>query len=146
MEEQRDEQKIHLGQRLKNARETKRYKQNEAAKIIGVHNSTLAKYESGEREPDFTTLKKMATLYEVSVDWLTGSSDESIDSNSVAENKAVYEKTIPQEERDFLEWVKTAVGEIFFYDFDSAPDEMKKRLMIDLRNAYEREKFMRRDF
>lgn len=65
-----------VGERLKEARERKNLKQNKVAKIIGIHNSTLAKYESGEREADYETLIKLAELYEVTVDWITGNNEQ----------------------------------------------------------------------
>ncbi|GMK47529.1 hypothetical protein PghCCS26_46590 [Paenibacillus glycanilyticus] len=65
-----------VGERLKEARERKSFKQNQVAKVIGIHNSTLAKYESGEREADYETLIKLAELYEVTVDWITGNNEQ----------------------------------------------------------------------
>lgn len=64
-----DNKKV-IGERLKRLRETKGLKQNRVAQILGVHNSTLAKYESGEREPDNETLTRLAEIYEVTVDYL----------------------------------------------------------------------------
>lgn len=64
--------KKEVGERLRYARERRGFKQNRVAKFLGVHNSTLAKYESGEREADIETLKKMAEHYEVSLDWIMG--------------------------------------------------------------------------
>lgn len=64
--------KKEVGERLKQARERKGLKQNRVANHLGIHNSTLAKYESGEREADVETLKKISELYEVSVDWILG--------------------------------------------------------------------------
>lgn len=59
-----------IGERLKQAREKIGLKQNRAAAKLGIHNSTLAKYESGEREADNEVLIKLADLYEVSPQWL----------------------------------------------------------------------------
>ena len=61
-----------LGSRLKDAREAKRYTQKHAAEILGISNGTLSGYERNYRDPDTTTLNKMAELYEVKVDWLLG--------------------------------------------------------------------------
>jgi transcriptional regulator with XRE-family HTH domain len=65
-----DSSKKELGQRLKYCREKKNLKQNKIALTLGVHNSTLAKYESGKREPDTETLIKLSELYGVELDWL----------------------------------------------------------------------------
>lgn len=61
-----------LGERLRAARERKGLKQNRVALSLGIHNSTLAKYESGEREPDNDTLQKLADFFDVTVDYLLG--------------------------------------------------------------------------
>jgi transcriptional regulator with XRE-family HTH domain len=59
-----------LSERLKSSRENKNFKQNKIAELLDIHNSTLAKYESGDREPDTKTLIRLADLYEVSLEWL----------------------------------------------------------------------------
>jgi transcriptional regulator with XRE-family HTH domain len=64
--------KKEVGERLRAARERKGLKQNRVANYLGIHNSTLAKYESGEREADGETLKKMAEYYDISLDWVLG--------------------------------------------------------------------------
>ncbi|TPG86837.1 helix-turn-helix domain-containing protein [Brevibacillus laterosporus] len=61
-----------VARRLREARTRKGLQQNKVAEQLGIDNSTLAKYESGQREPDLSTLKQLATLYEVSIDWLAG--------------------------------------------------------------------------
>jgi transcriptional regulator with XRE-family HTH domain len=66
-----------LSERLKTSRENKNFKQNKIAELLDIHNSTLAKYESGDREPDSNTLIRLADLYEVSLEWLiTGKSSK----------------------------------------------------------------------
>ena len=62
--------KKEIGERLKATRERKGLKQNRVALYLGVHNSTLAKYESGEREPDNETLMRLAEYYEIKVEWI----------------------------------------------------------------------------
>lgn len=64
-----------LGQRLKQAREESRYTQIVAAKKLGISNGTLSGYEREYRDPDTDILNKMADLYEVSVEWLMGRSE-----------------------------------------------------------------------
>lgn len=65
-----------LGQRLREARERKRFTQIQVQKHTGINNKTLSRYESGGTEPDIETLKLLADLYEVSIDWLTGYSND----------------------------------------------------------------------
>ncbi|MFI8714489.1 helix-turn-helix domain-containing protein [Brevibacillus brevis] len=61
-----------LGERLRKARERKNLKQVQVHERTGINNKTLSRYESGGSEPDVETLKVLAELYEVSLDWLTG--------------------------------------------------------------------------
>lgn len=65
-----------LGKRLKQAREEARYTQLVAAKKLGISNGTLSGYEREYRDPDTVILNEMADLYDVSVEWLMGRSDD----------------------------------------------------------------------
>lgn len=64
-----------LGYRLKLARQHKNMTQMEVAEKLGISNGTLSGYERNYRDPDTETLAKLAELYGVSVDWLTGRTD-----------------------------------------------------------------------
>ena len=59
-----------LGSRLRTARERNRLSQVEVYKKTGINNKTLSRYENGGTEPDADSLRKLADLYEVTVDWL----------------------------------------------------------------------------
>ncbi|MDR0855954.1 MAG: helix-turn-helix domain-containing protein [Clostridiales bacterium] len=47
------------------------------AKELRITRSAYSNYEQGIREPDFATLKKIATYFEVSIDYLLDFEDES---------------------------------------------------------------------
>ena len=59
-----------LGDKIKVYRENKNMTQNEIAEILGVKATTISKYESGTLEPNIESLKKLADLFEVSIDEL----------------------------------------------------------------------------
>lgn len=61
-----------FGKKLKQARLNAGYTQQQIQDILKVNQTTLSRYESGEREPDYETLGILADFYEVSVDWLLG--------------------------------------------------------------------------
>lgn len=61
-----------LGTRLKKEREKRNWSQIYVAKRIGITNAVLSNYERDHRDPDTETLKKLAELYEVSIDYLLG--------------------------------------------------------------------------
>ena len=46
--------------------------QEETSKILGIAPTTYAGYETGRREPDIETLIKIATLYNVALDYVVG--------------------------------------------------------------------------
>ena len=57
-----------LGDKIKLYRENKKMTQNEVADVLDVSPATISKYESGALEPNIESLKKLAELFEVSVD------------------------------------------------------------------------------
>lgn len=59
-------------ERLKILRKREGMTQAEVALKLGVDRSTYAKYESGQSEPNFEMLQKLASLYGASVDFLIG--------------------------------------------------------------------------
>lgn len=79
-----------IGHRLRKAREAKRLTQKEVADKIGIHNSTIGKYELGEREPDFDTVKELSEIYEVSPDWiLLGNENSRTDARPESMDKTI---------------------------------------------------------
>lgn len=101
-----------LGARLKEAREKKHLTQMEAAEKLGISNGTLSGYERNYRDPDTNTLKRMAVLYEESVDWLT-------------DNK----KTLSTNTKEFLEILELSDEE--------AMEKLKSRLTFKGRRLTE---------
>lgn len=59
-----------LGEKIKLYRENKNMTQGEIADILGVKSATISKYEAGTLEPNIESLKKLAELFEVSIDEL----------------------------------------------------------------------------
>lgn len=50
--------------------------QRQLADVINLSPSTIGMYESGRRDPDSATLRKLAEYFGVSVDYLLGRTDE----------------------------------------------------------------------
>ncbi len=63
---------VNLGDRLKKSRNNIHLTQNQVAERIGKTKAAISSYELNVREPDLTTLMKLAALYKVSVDSLLG--------------------------------------------------------------------------
>ena len=65
-----------LGDKIKLYRENKRMTQNEVAGILNVSPATISKYESGALEPNIESLKRLAELFEISIDELLSDEKE----------------------------------------------------------------------
>lgn len=65
-----------LGERLKLARENKKWSQEKAAEKVGITKSVLSNYERDYRDPDTKTLKRLSDIYEVSTDYLLGKEEK----------------------------------------------------------------------
>lgn len=50
--------------------------QETVASHLGVARNTYTRYETGERAPDFDTLKKLAEYYETTTSYLLGETDD----------------------------------------------------------------------
>lgn len=57
---------------LRRLREGKKITMKELGQTIGVAESTISLYETGKREPDYETTKRLAAFFHVSVDYLWG--------------------------------------------------------------------------
>ena len=58
--------------RIQEIRKNKGMKQKELAAKLGIAANTLSQYETGNREPDLETIKRIAFILEVTVDELIG--------------------------------------------------------------------------
>ena len=65
-----------LGQKLKKLRSDKNLTQKDLADQLHVTFQTISKWENDENEPDISTLKELAKLYECSIDYLLSEEDE----------------------------------------------------------------------
>ena len=73
-----------LGQRIKKQREIKEISQRKLADLLGVSPSTIGMYEQNRRSPDKDMLLKLATIFNVSVDYLLGTT-KPLESNETNE-------------------------------------------------------------
>ncbi|HFK1716344.1 helix-turn-helix domain-containing protein [Bacillus cereus] len=64
-----------FGARLHSLRKERKLRQEDMAKQLGIARTTYAMYEQGNREPDYNTLIKLATFFEVSIDYLLGTTE-----------------------------------------------------------------------
>ena len=77
-----------MEQRIRELRLEKGMTQWHLARKLNFGCSAISNYENGRNEPNIETLKKLASVFEVSMDYLTGFSDER-DTKGENNNRAV---------------------------------------------------------
>lgn len=68
--------------RLKELREAKKLRQVDLSEYLGVDRTTYVKYETGASEPGIKTLIALASFYGVTVDYLIGNDEYSVENQS----------------------------------------------------------------
>jgi len=58
--------------RLRDLREDQDWTQNDLVKILDMHKTTYTNYEQGKREIPFSLAIRLAKLYNVSLDYIAG--------------------------------------------------------------------------
>ena len=68
--------RLEIANRLRTARDAAGLSQGQVAKILDMHRPTITEIEAGRRKVSGEELTRFATLYGVSVEWLTNSPGE----------------------------------------------------------------------
>lgn len=92
------EKKITFGERIKEQRQRRRWTMEELAGKVEMAKSSIAGYESENRQPPIHLLAKFAEVFKVSTDYLLGLTD---DPDPKKEQKNVREFL---EKKDVLHW------------------------------------------
>lgn len=64
--------------RFKELRKRNKYSMESIGEMVGISKSAISAWESGEKYPRTPTLIKLCEIYDVSMDYLVGNSDEAI--------------------------------------------------------------------
>lgn len=95
-----------FGERLTNLRESKGWSKTYVARAIGLSSmQTYANYEYGRREPDFSTVNKLANLFNVSTDYLLGRKTADNKTADLADKDTVFTyegRQIPPEDLEYM--------------------------------------------
>ena len=90
---------------LKEARKKKLLTGEKVAQQLNITRNALSMYETGKREASYETLKKLANIYGVSIDYLLGNSTE-LTSTSTAltseQAKDIWFASLPQEDQETI--------------------------------------------
>ena len=85
-------------ERLIELRKGKQLSQEALASQVGVHQNVIGRYERGEARPSIELATKMASIFEVSLDYLVGKADIEID-KEVLEQVLTIQR-LPEDERE----------------------------------------------
>ena|SRR5690554_6452104 len=83
------------GKRLATLRKKRNLSQEALCEKIGLVRSTYARYETEKTQPDFDTLEKLASFYDVSIDYILGRTDNPkghAEFDPIAEHNRLLEK------------------------------------------------------
>ena len=67
---------MEIKERLREARKTRGMKQSDLAARMGVRNSTISAWETGQNRPDMDDIQKLCGILDVSASWMLGVDDE----------------------------------------------------------------------
>lgn len=125
-------------ERLSELCKSKNVMKKTVAEMLGVTYRTVNNYENGQREPTIEQLRKLADFFEVSMDYLTGRSNDPTPLSMASGTP--WRSPEQDEEAAFQTWAKENLVGAFFYDYDSDSDQMKKEMMNALREVWKRER------
>jgi len=93
-----------VGQRLRELRESVGLSQNKLAKLIGIRQSSINRYENGQSVPSIQTFRWYADYFDVSMDYIFGRTNRPQGKLYKYEPQLIREKTENNEElRQFVE-------------------------------------------
>ncbi len=111
--------------RLKKLRERNKLSQVELANIMNVSNGSISKWERGERQPDYNTLKRLSEYFNVSTDYLVGKS------NAIQNYTDSPNFTTPQEALSFI-LKQDMIADYGGYDLETMSDDEIMEMAEDI--------------
>lgn len=125
-----------FGERLKHERLDKNLSQKELADLLCLDRTSISKYENGNQIPETPTLEKLASFFNISIDYLLCKSDirnyGTLDTNiqiNIPQDYSDKYKVTSRDKKQYIEEIKKA-NEAFFMN-DEFNEEAKKE-MLDL--------------
>ena len=89
-----------FGQRLLEARKKKNVSQEDLAKFLGTKGPVIGRYERDEMKPSIEVAANMADYLEVSLDYLVGKADATLDKSTL--NRILEVQKLPNEIKEKL--------------------------------------------
>lgn len=79
----RPQESLHLGQRLRAARQARHFQVDQVVESTGIAASSIRAWERGETAPNLLKAAQLATLYGVTLDYLAGIPEPDRDPNEI---------------------------------------------------------------
>ena len=105
-----------FGEKLRYLREYQGISQQQVARELHIGQSLYSRYESGQHEPNFSTLRKISNYFNVSIDYLLENYNEDgtidpidFDHFILHGNYTLFSRFPTQEEREVLSNVVKAI-------------------------------------
>jgi len=102
-----------FSERLKDLREEAQLKQEDVAKKLRISTSAYGYYEQGRNEPSLEALLALSLLFDTSIDYLIGQSDEKTNSSSSYDyknNQSKKDKKLLEELKKYPEFFSELVA------------------------------------
>ena len=91
---------MYFGERLTQVRKRKNLSQADIGKKIGINGDAYGRYERNEVRPTIEMALKIAQALDVSLDYLTGSTDLELDKNAV--NRIQELSKLSEKDQDYI--------------------------------------------
>ena len=116
-----------LGERIRKARKGN-MTQAELAKLIGVHEITVRRWELGERTPNIKDLQRISEVLKVPMDELLGTEHKELNKDSINLSNGVDKVIYTFKDGEKLEFPSTDIGYAFF-------EKIFQQKMLQLQNV-----------
>ena len=123
--------------RIKELRIAAGLSQAQLAKKLGFNQTGVGKYERGEIEPSISTLKKLSVIFECSIDYLVGFSDDFGNVQVHPQTDAV-DALSPSEQRviECLRKISPYNGNDWMILYAELPRYLQEALFAELKGAH----------
>jgi len=138
---------VNLGERLKQLRLQKQISQTDLARHFNIARSTLSQYESNTRTPSDEMKLKFAEYYNVSIDYLLGKIDTTVNELTAKDKKDIQKdlKNIMDDYREQKDGTKYYNGvELQDQDFDYL--ELAMQVALEKIKVKNKEKYTPKKF
>jgi transcriptional regulator with XRE-family HTH domain len=118
-----------FGERFKELRKNKGYTQAALANILHLNKSSISRYEKDLQLPEASSLSRIAEFFEVSIDYLMGSSGEEENKQEILIPKEYSDKykVTSRDKKQYLQELKK-INESFFMNDEFDEDDKKEIL------------------